>query len=685
MTTMMKFPLCGDSLLIIFMGGSLMAVFGIAMVRINRKAQHQVSNLVYALEILTILPILCWRVYESCRELEEMHEKVLLVQAAITTQEPSTSPPTSQQDTRWWDFLSKYFRENPIAAECYVPPFPDAFRELIDSYEYEGEKVDMSSPRQCSYSKKTDVRGNPKETVILGEEVARIQNANGSSHTPILVELRGITLRQLHATNANIIARCEKEGWVSTFDGKSLNPDTVTLYDVNEYIVLPFTKDSQVSFVETLPSTAGTQPPRFFVSHWWGEPFVRTLACLEQFVKDFSKNSYDSDDARGGGMTIDTPIWICIFANNQWHINEELGQDSNPMKSPFGKAMGESKGTISILDAKGIVFTRAWCTLELFMTFNAKKNDEDDADVKNRGVWGVYTAHEHTYKQYRSEYNNDYSEERAAVGIVSGGAPYENSSYDTSLRERYFPMELIQMSRGIDIKSAEASKEDDRKRILNAIAGIDNLEADPHTDHVNYTKLNDAVKGAFAASMPVLNAAAAAGGDEWTDTLDRFSKGVMTDTLVLDFRSFHPCLSSSQARELMSHVPSTCDSLNIGFAEGEGEGAIEGMIEWIGKAKTIKTLTCWDCKVGNAEGGKDAGIRLAAALEASNHVASIEFLRISHTDLIVSGNVSEWASALKKMTALKRLNLYGLGDYISDEEKSILRNATHALDVHFDL
>ncbi len=87
MTAMMKFPLCGDSLLIIFMGGSLMAVFGIAMVGINRKAQHQVSNLVYALEILTILPILCWRVYESCRELEEMHEKVLLVQAAITTQE----------------------------------------------------------------------------------------------------------------------------------------------------------------------------------------------------------------------------------------------------------------------------------------------------------------------------------------------------------------------------------------------------------------------------------------------------------------------------------------------------------------------------------------------------------------------------------------------------------------------
>ena len=84
---MTKFPLCGDSLLIIVMGGSLMTVFGIAMVGINRKAQHQVSNLVYALEILTILPILCWRIYQSCREIEEMHEKVLLVQAAITIQE----------------------------------------------------------------------------------------------------------------------------------------------------------------------------------------------------------------------------------------------------------------------------------------------------------------------------------------------------------------------------------------------------------------------------------------------------------------------------------------------------------------------------------------------------------------------------------------------------------------------
>ena len=222
----------------------------------------------------------------------------------------------------------------------------------------------MAESRQCSYGKETDwddVQDKfvPTKTEILGKGVHRKKKRwtshRSASYTPMKVELRGITLRQLRAINANIIARCEKEGWVSTLNSKPLTPDTVTLYDVNKYIVLPFTKDSQASFVETLPSTAETQPPRWFMSHWWGEPFVHTLACLEQFVRDFSCNYDASDyDARGGGMTEDTLIWICIFANNQWKLDDAISV--NPKDSSFTLAL---KGTscenrvISILDAGG--------------------------------------------------------------------------------------------------------------------------------------------------------------------------------------------------------------------------------------------------------------------------------------------------------------------------------------------
>jgi len=76
------------------------------------------------------------------------------------------------------------------------------------------------------------------------------------------------------------------------------------------------------------------------------------------------------------------------------------------------------------------------------------------------------------------------------------------------------------------------------------------------------------------------------------------------------------------------------------------------------------------------------GIRLATSLTSLIHItSSIQELFLTHTDLIVSENVSEWASALNKMTALKKLCLNGVGDYITEEEKSILRNATHASDI----
>ncbi len=44
-----------------------------------------------------------------------------------------------------------------------------------------------------------------------------------------------------------------------------------------------------------------------------------------------------------------------------------------------------------------------------------------------------------------------------AVGIISGGAPYEGGSIDTSLRESYFTQ----------IESAEASRESQTHRELN--------------------------------------------------------------------------------------------------------------------------------------------------------------------------------------------------------------------------
>ena len=46
-------------------------------------------------------------------------------------------------------------------------------------------------------------------------------------------------------------------------------------------------------------------------------------------------------------------------ANNQWRLADALVED--PRATPFFQAMKLAKGTVSVLDAHGIVFSRVWC------------------------------------------------------------------------------------------------------------------------------------------------------------------------------------------------------------------------------------------------------------------------------------------------------------------------------------
>ena len=87
--------------------------------------------------------------------------------------------------------------------------FREDFKELIEGYEnYEGEFIDMSQPRDASYSSKTKFnsrtnRNEIKETTRLGEDVRSSSSAtNGfdpSNYRSMPTEVRGITLRQLRA------------------------------------------------------------------------------------------------------------------------------------------------------------------------------------------------------------------------------------------------------------------------------------------------------------------------------------------------------------------------------------------------------------------------------------------------------------------------------------------------------
>ena len=120
-----------------------------------------------------------------------------------------------------------------------------------------------------------------------------------------MTEHRGITLTQLLDLWAKIESLADEKGdlpeWYQTFyrnrdangkwDGswrerKLCQKATVNLYDVVEYYVMPETKERKCSYVELVaPPGTVAQTPRWFVSHWWGEPVKDFIVAVHYHAR----------------------------------------------------------------------------------------------------------------------------------------------------------------------------------------------------------------------------------------------------------------------------------------------------------------------------------------------------------------------------------------------------------------
>ena len=125
-------------------------------------------------------------------------------------------------------------------------------------------------------------------------------------------ELRGITIPQLQMIMNEIHRRCLVENWTGVRCDSNgvtstvpITPETANLYDIIGPIIKGLTKDRKCSFVELV--ARGPQPPKWFVSHWWGEPVKGMLDCLKQHAFDHGLAEDHPD----------TVYWVCAYANNQ--------------------------------------------------------------------------------------------------------------------------------------------------------------------------------------------------------------------------------------------------------------------------------------------------------------------------------------------------------------------------------
>ena len=53
-------------------------------------------------------------------------------------------------------------------------------------------------------------------------------------------------------------------------------------------------------------------------------------------------------------------VQVCAYALRQHNLEAELG-DKSVIEMPFAKALQLAKGTVVIVDGKGMIFTRIWC------------------------------------------------------------------------------------------------------------------------------------------------------------------------------------------------------------------------------------------------------------------------------------------------------------------------------------
>ena len=394
------------------------------------------------------------------------------------------------------------------------------------------------------------------------------------------------------------------------------------------------------------------------------------MDCIEQLYKDFQVNKNDETAVIGGGMTLDTPIWVCAFANNQYRLEEELTSD--PSESGFAKAMQVAEyRTVSILDENGIAFERIWCIFELHQTLilrNTLKRKKGDVskDESSAGLWTVYTSHDHLYESFSYKNYGD-KENRKAIGIVPGGCPGEQG-FATILREQAFPATLIDHGLDIRIQNAKSSKESDRENILKYIGNKGNFalkNMQPFKKYINYVKLNKAVKGEFASNMGILRIASTLDNKStWRKVMNCISSSIRTAPMKFSFAEDNGWdhLSTEQAINIVFNLPPNIVELTIESAHF-GPQFLESLLLWLRRADNLKVL-CIEKTMSNdgKHGGRDFGRKLAGILKSKE---TIEQIKLYHTDFLGARNTKQWVKAFKRMKNLKKLECIGLSDNVT--------------------
>eukprot|EP00930_Biecheleria_cincta_P038436 TRINITY_DN26405_c0_g1_i1.p1 TRINITY_DN26405_c0_g1~~TRINITY_DN26405_c0_g1_i1.p1 ORF type:complete len:925 (-),score=131.48 TRINITY_DN26405_c0_g1_i1:136-2910(-) len=277
-------------------------------------------------------------------------------------------------------------------------------------------------------------------------------------------ERRGISLEQLET-----VLKLMRNNMAELYDTaprnlsktgmQPLHVDSYNLYHVSEWVIKPATMSvpcngaTSCSFVELVAREE--QMPVWFISHWWGEPVESFFACVRHhsYVRKIENCFY----------------WVCAYANRQHELGSEVTHD--PRESSFYRAMQLSRGVVLILNPKlqndppAVALQRIWVQFEEAMSW--KIADERDGDF----LYDIVTSDSRQDGCFEGSWRTATAFPVMLADGLTNKDMEGNSRPFVSKRRREagFPIEIMEAALNAEILKAQASREDDRTHILNAL------------------------------------------------------------------------------------------------------------------------------------------------------------------------------------------------------------------------
>ncbi|CAE7540757.1 FBL4 [Symbiodinium pilosum] len=412
-------------------------------------------------------------------------------------------------------------------------------------------------------------------------------------------EHRGLSLGQLHEIQSFAQEHCGlwrdlAPAEYSKTSGQTLQMDFLNLYHLCTWCILPATHVENCSFVELLAD--GDQIPNWFCSHWWGEPIQDFICCVEAHQTLRQSDLY----------------WICAYANRQHSLHEELVTD--PSETSFYKAMRLSKGVLIILDELGPAtpFTRIWCAFEAYVALVDRPQEEVmllDISCYHDKTTYILTDGLAANEAKIQERGNELSALALAQSLKS-------------LREMCFPVAVFERGLSLELHHAQASRDLDRRRILNSFVGRtgEGLDEEPYMSHPKYDEVNIRLRSVLAlaawnqmatsqSKQLFLDVAACLAADRWRDTLtfdlsrlptagDVALQGVgqslppQLQQLKLDCSSCSK-LTSSGFEAFAENLPQGLTSLMLNLSRCEGLSDKDVAVLVAHMPRTLQKLDLW--------------------------------------------------------------------------------------------